>query len=132
MGQRGRSQETLPELRHIRSAHVGERSESRLGTECCSWASPRIRPDHARLREINTERLVLDLFEQREAVSVRIQRIVQQRFDQARRLVAESLGDSAENPTTSAAERSCPPLPGQQRRRFSVVVAAFFVDDFDE
>jgi hypothetical protein len=65
------------ELSSLWSAHRRERSESSNKSECRSWTASRIQPDHAGLREVNRERLVLHLVEQRDAVSVRIQRVVQ-------------------------------------------------------
>ena len=46
----------------------------------------RIQPDRAGLREVSVELLVLHLVEQQGVVSVRVQCIVHQRFDQAPQL----------------------------------------------
>jgi hypothetical protein len=47
----------------FRSAHAGERSEILDECECCSWGVPRIQPDHAGLREVSVELLVLNFIE---------------------------------------------------------------------
>jgi hypothetical protein len=48
---------------NFRSAHDGERSEILDKRECCSWEVSQIRPDHAGLREVSVELLVLHLVE---------------------------------------------------------------------
>ena len=62
----------------LRSAHDGERSEVLDERECYSCGVSRIRSEYTGLREGSVELLMLHLVEQRDAVSIRIHRIVQQ------------------------------------------------------
>lgn len=60
--------------------------------------APRGAPDHAGLRQVYTRRLVLHRLENRRAVRVRIQRIVEKGFDDTWRLVAATCGHVSQVP----------------------------------